>query len=683
MATLKVTRRAFMRFVALSGGAVLAACAKPTPAPTVAPTRPAVAPTTVAPTAAPTAAPRPTAVPSPVAPTAAAKAGAYKEAPMLADLVKAGKLPPVEQRLPKEPLVVKPLEKTGKYGGLLRTGFLQTSLWGFTCLRAQGLITYDLACSKFDLDMAKSIKWSPDAKVLTIELREGHRWSDGAPFTVDDILFWWEDVANNKDLTPAANKFWQPGGKPAEFKKISPTVLQIVFAVPYPVATDLLARARYSTDTQFMLPTHYLSKWHLKYNDKANDVAKAENQDSWTKAFRLHAFPGNNFEIGRPTLWAWIPDKSTAERALAVRNPYYHQVDSEGNQLPYIDQVECVVTNNREVHTLKTANGEFDFECYWLDLKDMSTFKASAQKGNYRVLMPRNLWSSFWAFMPNRNCKDAALRDLFNKKDWRIALSIGLNRKAISDALFYGLATPFPAICMPTMSFFKKEWATKYVEYDLAKANQLLDGLGLTKKDAEGYRLRPDGAGKLTIELSQAALGGTQLAVCEMAKSDWKKLGLDIVVKEYETSLYTTKQTANELQIATHNAGRSALFGRPNPLSFGFDDPANNRWAPMWTLWFSSSGKDGIEPPAEIKKQYDLMAQWRQTVVGTPEFDKIGAEYWTYFVEEIPIIGTVGLDPLPMVVNNKLRNVPEQDLWWSSDTNFYAPYWPTQWFFES
>jgi peptide/nickel transport system substrate-binding protein len=695
MSNRTVTRRSFLRVSAmLTVGGALAACAPtpvptPIPAPTAVPKATAVPPTAVPPTAAPkatvapTAAPKATAAPTAVPPTAAPKAAAYKEAPMLAELVKAGKLPPVEQRLPKEPYVLKPYEKVGKYGGTLHTGFFQVNLSGYAALRCRGLLTYDLACSKYEVDIAKSFKWSADAKTLTFELREGHKWSDGAPFTVDDILFWWEDYTIDTAVTPNLGVFWKPGGKPAEFKKVSPTRLDITFAVPYPVATDYLGRANFSSDASFMLPKHYLSKWHIKYNPKAGDLAAEEKRDDWVKALRAHVAPGDGHEIGKPTLGIWIPDKKSVDRASAVRNPYFHQVDTEGNQLPYVDYAECVVSSDRAVHTLKTMAGEFDFETYWCDLKDMPVYKESAAKGNYRVLLPRNLWAAFWALYPNRTVKDPDLEKLFNTKDFRIAMSIGINRKAINDALFFGLATPMPAICMPTMSFFKKEWATKYVEYDVAKANQLLDNLGLTKKDSEGFRLRPDGSARLEMEIAEPAIGGSQLATIEMIAEDWKKIGLYAYVKEYETTLYNARHTANELQVATWNGGRGSLFGRPNPLFFGFDDPSQQRWAGQWTLWLSSGGKSGIEPPEEIKKQANLMAEWRKTVAGTPEFDKLGAEYWTYFAEEIPAIGTVGLDPLPCVVKNNLRNVFDKDLWWSSDNNFYAPYWPAQWYFEN
>src|SRR5256885_9332289 len=107
-----------------------------------------------------------------------------------------------------------------------------------------------------------------------------------------------------------------------------------------------MGRSLFSSDVVFgpMLPKHYLQNWHLKYNPKADEIAKQEKFEKWTQAFQAHAFPGNNFDIKKPTLWAWIPEQVSSDRVVAVRNPYFHQVDSDGKQLPYIDRIEAAIT---------------------------------------------------------------------------------------------------------------------------------------------------------------------------------------------------------------------------------------------------------------------------------------------------------------------------------------------------
>jgi len=650
------------------GGAALAACTPTTP---------------------PAATQAPAATQSSVAtavPTKAVVPSAYKESPMLAELVKAGKLPTVDQRLPKSPAVFKPVEETGKYGGTLRLGDTSTPLWSITCLRCTGLFKYNQTNTEVSLDMAKSYKFSPDGKVLTLELREGHKWSDGSPFTVDDILFWWEDIQNNKELTPTPDKFWRPGGKPAEFKKISDTTLEITFAVPYPVVVDRLGRSWFSSDTNFMAPKAFLSKWHIKYNAKADDVAKEEKFEGWTKAFIAHLAPINPstpLEIGRPMLFSWLVESKTAERTSYVRNPYFYAVDPEGNQLPYIDKMDAVITGNLDVQALKTSAGEFDFESYYTALKNMPVYKQNEQKGGFRVLQAKSMRVSQCALMPNRNTPDLVLRDLFNKKDFRVALSLGINRKAMADTIFFGLATPHAATCSPFFPFYKKEWASMYTELDVTKANSLLDGLGLKDKDAQGFRLRSDGKGRISLLLEIGVTEGPKQEMMEMVKKDWEKIGIEAQVKFYDGALFNQKHLANELIVPTWHLDRSGMFGRADPLFYGWDNPTQQRWGGQWALWFSTDGKEGMEPPAEIKKIKGIHDKWRQSAIGSPEFNSLGAEYFAYFAEEIPMIGTVGLEVVPMVVNSKLRNVPEKDIYWSSDTNFYAPYTPQQWFFKS
>jgi len=686
----QITRRTFLGMSALAVGSALAACAQPAapaPAPTAAPAK--AAEPTKAPAPAPTTAPAPTAAPAKAAeptkaPAAAAPASAFKEAPMLADMVKAGKLPPVDQRLPKEPQVVKTFKDVGAYGNTLRFGQPDSGPWSFTCLRCTGLFEYDFANSQIKMSMGKAYKFSPDATTFTIELRSGQKWSDGTPFTADDIMFWWEDVENNKDLRPARDKFWQAGGKDPTFKKVSDTVLEITFAIPYPVVLDRLGRSWFSSENLLFGPAAYLKKYHLKYNAKAEDIAKEEKFDDWKKLFASKWDPAGRMLVGRPTLWPWMPESLNTERAICVRNPYYLGVDQAGNQLPYLDKLDCQITGNRDVLILKASSGELDFEAYHMNLKDMPVFKQNETKGNFRTLLPKQLRTSDMAIMPNRTVQDPVLKELFNNKDFRIALSVAINRKAINDALYFGLATPYPGAGHPGLPFVKKEWQTMYIEYDVKKANDLLDKIGLTKKDADGYRLRSDGKGRISLIQEIGVLEGPKQEICEMVNKDWKAVGIEATVKVYEGALFNQRHLANELQMPNWHTDRAALGGRSNPLFFGWDDPTQQRWGGQWCLWFQTNGKEGVEPPAEIKKNRDDLNKWRGTMLGTPEFTATGAEFHKYFFEEIPMIGTVGLAPIPMVVSNRLQNVNDgPDISWTSDTNFYAPYHPEQWWIKA
>lgn len=636
--------------------------------------------------AAPEAAPdtQPAAAESQPAAAAPAEAAAQgNEAPMLAELVASGDLPPLEERLPAEPLVLDPVEGIGVYGGTMRFGVVETNLWNFTCLRTSGLFRYNQENSQVVADMAQSFEFSDDLTTLRINLRDGHKWSDGTPFTVDDIMFRWEDVANNPDLSPAGpGGFWTPGGEPAVFTKISDTELEITFAVPYPVVVDLMGRSWFSSDPQFMLPKHYLEKWHLKYNPDAEALAKEEQFETWMDAFRAHAYPSNNFEVGRPVLNAWMPEQITSDRAVAVRNPYFYQVDTAGNQLPYIDRIDVAITGNKEVQILKASSGELDLEAWYLSLAEMPVLQQNKEQGNYDVRMAQSLRTSEFALMLNRTVQDDVLRDLFNNKDFRVALSLGIDREAINDAVFFGLAKPFPAIPLPANSYFQPEWAEQYIQHDPDQANQLLDELGLTERDGDGFRLRSDGGGRLNVLVEIGSQEGPKMAICELVKAHWEQIGIEATCKETEGSLYTQRNLGNELQVATWHLDRAGLFGRADPLWFGFTSPSQQRWAVQWATWFTTNGAEGEEPPAEIQELKALFEEFQRTLPGTPEFNELGAQYYAYFANELPMIGTVGLGPVPMLVSNRLHNVPAENIWWGSDTNFYAPYLPAQWYIQ-
>ena len=483
---------------------------------------------------------------------------------------------------------------------------------------------------------------------------------------------------------PRADKFWQAGGKDPTFKKVSDTVLEITFAIPYPVVLDRLGRSWFSSENLLFGPAAYLKKYHLKYNAKAEDVAKEEKFDDWKKLFASKWDPAGRMLVGRPTLWPWMPESLNTERAICVRNPYYLGVDQAGNQLPYLDKLDCQITGNRDVLILKASSGELDFEAYHMNLKDMPVFKQNETKGNFRTLLPKQLRTSDMAIMPNRTVQGPGLEGTLQQQGLpHRALCLhqpqGDQRRALlrpGDPVSRGRASR-DAVRQEGM-------AEMYTEYDVKKANDLLDKIGLTKKDADGYRLRSDGKGRISVIQEIGVLEGPKQEICEMVNKDWKAVGIEATVKVYEGALFNQRHLANELQMPNWHTDRAGLGGRSNPLFFGWDDPTQQRWGGQWCLWFQTNGKEGVEPPAEIKKNREDLDKWRGTMLGTPEFTATGAEFHKYFFEEIPMIGTVGLAPIPMVVSNRLQNVNDgPDISWTSDTNFYAPYHPEQWWIKA
>ena len=604
----------------------------------------------------------------------------YNEAPMLAEMVAAGDLPPIEERLPAEPLVVQTIDTIGEYGGTLRFAEAAASLWSASTLRQSGLFQYDMENVNISVDMAKDYAFNDDLSEFTIFLREGLKWSDGEPFTTEDIMFWWEDIANDPDISPnGPGSFWTFQDGSTVFEAVSDTELKMTFPKPYPIILDRLGRSAISTDTWLFAPKHYLQNWHMKYNQDANDIAADEGFEDWTQAFQAHFRPARWYEPERPWTWKWVPVEETTDRVIFQRNPYYHAVDPEGNQLPYIDRVSVALISDQQTMTLRASSGDLDFETYYLNAADLPVYRANEETGNYQTLIAGQLRPSDLTLMPNRNVQDPVLNELFNSRDFRIALSVGIDRNRMNEALYFGLGRPYPGLPLPGNPYIPEEWTTLHIEHDPDQANQLLDSLGLTERDSDDFRLRSDGE-RLSLLIQVGVLEGNKMAACELVADDYLALGIETVCQLLEGSLFSERHLANELEIPTWHLDRGGRFGRTNPLFWAFEDPGQQRWAPMWATWFASGGAEGMEPPQEIKDLNDLFIEWQGTEFGSDDFVRLGQEYFEYFANEVPMIGTVGFWPQPIVVSNRLHNVPTENLLWGSDTNFYPPYFPEQWF---
>jgi len=607
----------------------------------------------------------------------------YNEAPMLRTKVAADKLPPVEERLPEEPRVIEPLEEIGRYGGTLNTADLSpfNAIEGRT-LRRHGLFRYSEDCTKIIPDIAKDYEVSEDKKTLTIYLRKGLKWSDGVPFTVDDIFFWWEDYMLNKELSPIVGRFWKPGGKLARFEKVDDYTLRIHFAVPYPVVTQR-GHSFGSGQTSMYDPKHYLKKYHIKYNPEANELAKKAGYTHWWELFKAVRNPGYdrwNLDLDLPTLDAYVIKKVASTYQIWERNPYFWQVDTAGNQLPYIDRIVDRLYENQEILNMKVTAGEIDIVSFNLLLGDYPLFKENEKRGNYHAFMWKSAIGAAVAFAPNQNHPDPLLRKIMRDVRFRQALSLAINREEINEIVCFGLATPRQATVLPTCSYYKEEWAKAYATYDPQRANELLDKMGLKWDKGGKYRIRPDGK-PLNILIEYYAGEGPKTAICELVKEYWEKIGIKITLKPEDRSYYAKRKDAGVLDIGLwHLDCVTELYGYGQPLSgrlLSFDGGWG--WAKQWELWFNTEGKDGEEPPKEIKEFYKDMEDWASART-KEEYTRLAQKIFGFHAKHLIYIGTVGMSPWPAVVKNNLKNVPTQG-WWSWDSNFWIAFEPAQFFF--
>jgi len=598
----------------------------------------------------------------------------FKEAPQLAALVKAGKLPPVAERIGQDPLVIKPLHEVGKYGGMWRAGFTgPADFWnGFRCCSGPDhLMFWDYTGDKVVPNLAKGLEMQDGGRAWLIHLRRGMKWSDGKPFTADDFVFWFEDVYQNKDLVPTPSAAMAINGKPGVVEKVDTYTVRFKFPEPYTMFPDVLAG---STDLAGQMqgwramggfaPAHYMKQFHPKYVSQAELDRKAKEAkfDSWVRMFLFKNDWQLNPELPVLSAWKTVTPINTPTWTLE-RNPYSIFVDTAGNQLPYIDKVVLTLAENLEVINLRAIAGEYDYASRHMDLGKLPVFLENQQKGNYKVYLdPGDYCDLIIKFNLNYDA-DAEIGKWFNTADFRRALSLGIDRDQINETFWLGTGTPGSVVPADNNKYnpgpqYRKLWAT----LDLKKANEMLDKLGLAKKDPEGYRLRADGKGRLRLEIM--TLGGqfvqyTQIA--EMIREQWKKIGIDLKVQEVERSLALQRTANNEQQLAAwNNDGSEHLFTFPLHV-FPFELAAVATSGPLYVKWFHSAGAQGKEPEPRMK---ELMEKWKKAF-GVPEKERIqlGKDVWRIAAEEVYIIGVVGQGPASMgvrVVKTNMGNIPSR-----------------------
>ncbi len=602
---------------------------------------------------------------------------AYQEAPMLTERVKAGELPSVEQRLPKEPLVVQPLEGIGQYGGTLRRVWLGLSdSAGPDRLVTERLLYWTDDGAGVQPNIFKAWDVAEEGRVFTFYMREGMRWSDGAPFTADDIVFWYDDVIGNKELTPAVPAWLVVDGETPILEKLDTYTIRFTFAKPYGLFLQHLAGPSGHSIPNH--PKHYLQQFHPKYApaEELAEKVKAAGFSQWYELFRERMNRWTNVDY--PTLSAWILKvPGTSTRMVVERNPYFWQVDPEGNQLPYIDEVTHDMVQNLEVLNLKAIAGEIDFQFRHLLQNNLPMLVEGSERGNYHVRYYIDDFETNMAIGLNLNHKDPVKKVIFGDKRFRIALSHAINRDELNELAYLGLAgEPCQVVPLKGCPYHCEELATAHIEYDPSESNRLLDEMGLTKRDGQGFRLRPDGKRlSITFEFTPAFGPWTQAA--ELIKSYWDEVGVHTVIKSEERSLFYTRKDAvdHDLGIWTGAAGTTPLLEPRWYLPYSNESIQ----AVGHAHWYQSGGATGEEPTGDLRRVIDLYEQIK-ACPDAEEQIRLFHEILEINAENLWVIGTLASPPLVGVVNKDLRNVPEEAVYsWirHSPRNF----WPQQFYF--
>lgn len=594
---------------------------------------------------------------------AGAQGTTYHEAPALAEQVKAGKLPAVPDRLPENPLVVPVTEKIGTYGGVWRRAFLgPADANNYVRVVYDALFRFSSDGATIEPKIAAGADPSPDFKSWTIRLRKGARWSDGQPFTADDILFWYNDVLLNKELTPTLPGWMRnPDGSAAKVEKVDPYTVRFTYAAPATLFLIAVANQDGADRTYAMfLPAHYLKQFHPNHAPKADieKAAQAAGFKSWTELFANRNAPPENPE--RPTMAAWVPVSRASDPVFTLRrNPYYVGVDTAGNQLPYIDEVRFTYFADVQALNLAAIAGNFDLQARHIQMTNYPVLKEQERTGKYRIIT----WPTFGGAdaviaINSTYTADPVMGKVMAEKDFRVALSLAINRDQIKESVFLGLGEPRQGVPAPWHPYFPgKEWAAKYTEFDRQQANRLLDRIGLTQRDAQGIRLLPNGK-PATIEISVVPAFGAWPDVALLVAKDWEAVGIKTIVQVRERALHFKMNENNELMAEIWNEDTSAFPYTGNAKV----DPRNApilTIGPLWRRWYATGGKEGMAPPPEMQRIVQIVDTAR--TVGPEQQVTLSQELYRIWADNVWEIGTIGLTPMVqgvVVVNSKFRNVP-------------------------
>jgi len=460
--------------------------------------------------------------------TAAAE---YREAPMLAERVQAGKLPPVVERLPENPLVVQPVRSIGKHGGTWERLCINPNDTNMQSgLGYEPLARWDQTGRKVVPGLADSWEIRDDGTTYVFHLRRGIKWSDAHPFTAEDVLFWFEDIASNKDLHPIFPTMFTPDGNHFRLTAPDPYTVEFHFERPNGMFLEMMA----FRGGWMYAPKHYLKQFHIRYADRTEleQQARDTGLGVWHRLFLKMSDLHYNTEL--PTVRPWkISVAPPAMRYVAGRNPYYWKVDPAGNQLPYIDRINFTVVQNVEMLNLKAMNGESDNQGHYLETPKYTLFMENRERGKYRIQADRR--STLGVYV-NHYSKDPEIRPILQDRRFRIALMLAINREEIIELAFRGLAAPSRGVSMPEDPYFQPWFNELYLEYEPDRANRLLDEVGL-KRGRDGMRRMPDGKPFRQL-IHWSPEDSPQSEMWELVVEYWREVGLHFVLKPEARTLF-------------------------------------------------------------------------------------------------------------------------------------------------
>lgn len=609
-----------------------------------------------------------------------AAAGGYIEPPALAPLVAEGDLPPVAERLPARPRVV-PMDgekkRIGRHGGR----------WRMLIHRAKDVKMFAvygyarLVCYTEGLELVPDIAEAvtvEEGRVFTIALREGHKWSDGHPFTAEDFRYYWEDVANDEALSPSGPpRALLVDGAPPVFEVLDETTVRYTWPKPNPFFLPALAAA---APLYIYRPAHYLKRFHARYKPAGAAAEPGARAHSWAAE---HNGKDNLYKFDNPalpTLQPWLNrTRPPATRFVGVRNPYFHRVDPEGRQLPYIDEIAMTVVDGKLIPA-KAGAGEVDLQARNLRFDDYTFLKAGEERHGFDVRLWRTAAGAHLALFPNLNTKDETWRALFRDVRFRRALSLGVDRHEINQVLYYGLGIEANNTVLPQSPLYRPDYAESWARHDPDAANALLDEMGLVARDGDGIRLLPDGR-PIEIVVETAGEDTEQADVLDLVRDGWAVLGIALFTKPSQREVFRNRIFAGETLMSIWSGYENGVpTADMSPAEYAPTRQMSLQW-PRWGQHYETSGAAGEAPAlAPARTLLDLHRAWIGSLERSAR-ERIWHEILRINADNVFTIGLVGGVFQPVLVSRALRNVPEAAIYsWNPGAHLGIHMPDTFWF---
>jgi ABC-type transport system substrate-binding protein/ABC-type dipeptide/oligopeptide/nickel transport system permease component len=605
------------------------------------------------------------------------------ESPVLADLVREGKLPPVAERTGPEPVVMEGVDGIGRYGGTWQRLVnsiidLSTIYWR---LSDSNLVRWSPQGYPLVPHLAKSWEISPDQRVYTFTLRAGVKWSDGYPFTSEDIVYWYENEIKYFNVQP---KFLRTGATIGRVVKVDDLHVRFEFDQPNPLFLERLASTNqnYEDFTEHIVPAHYLRKYHPALGDQEliRRTMEAMKLSSPVTVYKTKIKHFMNPE--HPRLWPWVlrTYKPTPPHTF-VRNPYYWAVDTRGNQLPYLDRLVMDIKTNNLI-AVAAANGEPSMQDRHVRYEDHTLLLGNAAANGYQVYHWKPSTQSLFTIFPNLNrAIDPARPDtrwrhgLLNDRRFRQALSLAINRREIIAAEFNGQGEPAQIAPPPDSPYYNAKLRHAFTEHDPARANALLDELGLGARDREGFRTLPDGS-RLTFTLNVTDY--TPEGPAQFVIHDWASVGVRVLLRQRSRRLFEQEKRTYEHDFTVWSS-ESEFYPLVEPRNF-VPTYFESFYAPGFGTWYQNGGLYGdpaanrpaaIAPPPghplrramELLDAANMLPSEAERIAQFNEIQEIAAEeVWTISIASPP--------PQLVVVKNGFKNVPRTALFGG---NFQSP----------